>query len=424
VRLLSTENSAAEQIRKQANEEMTKLRRFYDKRNNSNSNTLAVDSSPFSTPTFFSSPSHARDFIDQHVSTILFDCDGVLYRSPDAICGAAKCLEYLTLQNKTVLFVTNNAAQSRLQLRDKLHQILQLPKTIQLSEKQMITASYAAAQYLQNALPTTTTTTTDCRRRVFVIGSQGLVKELEQHGFQVIVGRDIIAPNSSNNNNNNKMMIMTRENLADFDFDYHFPDELDAVVVGHDVTFDFAQLTIATNLLCRYPQSLFIATNRDAFDLVGSSSSSADSRRYFPGNGSLVAALECASQRKATNVGKPSSILTQLLLLNNKHSNNNNYKIHLPSSLMVGDRLDTDIQFGINGKMMYTALVMTGVTTAETVQEVVMTMKTSRQNTTSSDDDSTTLLTDTAENESLPLPSHIIPHVGWLCGWDGAETDS
>ena len=74
---------------------------------------------------------------------------------------------------------------------------------------------------------------------------------------------------------------MTRDELAAYDFSA-LGDQVDAVVVGHDTGFNFRKLCLATVLLQRNPQALLVATNMDAFDLVGADG------RHIPGNGSLV----------------------------------------------------------------------------------------------------------------------------------------
>jgi len=76
---------------------------------------------------------------------------------------------------------------------------------------------------------------------------------------------------------------MSREELADYDFSRFHP--VDAVVVGHDTAFNFRKLCIANVLLQWNADARLVATNMDAFDLVG-----ADGRR-IPGNGSLVASV-------------------------------------------------------------------------------------------------------------------------------------
>jgi len=97
--------------------------------------------------TFLPNTQEISRYIDANFDTILFDCDGVLYRETDPIPDAAVSLNSLMKhQHKKLLFVTNNAGSSRMQLRDKLAKILDCPS---LEESQMVASSYPAARYVQ-----------------------------------------------------------------------------------------------------------------------------------------------------------------------------------------------------------------------------------------------------------------------------------
>jgi phosphoglycolate/pyridoxal phosphate phosphatase family enzyme len=302
-----------EQMRVEADREMLKLVEHYKSQGKS--------------PMMWSSQEEASRFIDEKIDSVLFDCDGVLYRFPDEAPGAKQCIQSLLGRGKQVFFVTNNAGSSRTQLRDKLEQILGID---QLTEDMMISSSYSCAQYLKREL-----LEKKGSGSLYVIGSGGLCDELRQTGFDVVGGPSEDKPS------------MTRDELADYDFSEH---PIDAVVVGHDTEFNFRKMCIANVLLQMNPNSPLVATNEDSFDLVG-----ADSRQ-IPGNGCVVRALEYSSKRKAVNVGKPSKVLVDLIA--SKHGLN-------PSrSMIVGDRLDTDIRFGVESGM-HSALVLTGVTSAE-----------------------------------------------------------
>lgn len=74
------------------------------------------------------------------------------------------------------------------------------------------------------------------------------------------------------------------------------------------------------------------------------------------GSGSLTAALETASSRKATVIGKPSRFMFECIA--------SQFDLDPESALMVGDRLETDIVFGINCGLS-TVLTLTGVSTFE-----------------------------------------------------------
>ncbi|KAL3925832.1 MAG: hypothetical protein SGILL_000148 [Bacillariaceae sp.] len=230
----------------------------------------------------------------------------------------------------------------------------------------MVSSSYSASQFLKHELGSCGNDgiVPGIPPRIHVIGSQGLCEELESCGFDISGGP---APAASSE--------MTREQLAD----YNFPESpIDALVVGHDTAMDFRKLTIADNLLLRNPDAMFVATNRDNFDMVGADG------RHIPGNGCTVVALEYSSRRVAQNVGKPSPILFELIRKDHPHAMSD------PSRcLFVGDRLDTDIRFG-NDNGMRSLLVMTGVTTADSMVRVG------------------------CGTEEEPLPDFIAPFVGVL----------
>jgi glycerol 3-phosphatase-2 len=115
------------------------------------------------------------------------------------------------------------------------------------------------------------------------------------------------------------------------------------VVAGHD-DFSFAELRIATQAVLNGAEML--AAGRDRIFPA--------SDGYRPGTGALVAALEYATERTARSVGKPDAMLFQTAI----------DRLGPGRSLMVGDRLDSDLggaaAAGLDG-----AIVLTGVTTRE-----------------------------------------------------------
>jgi len=316
-------------------------------------------------------------YIDENIDTILFDCDGVLYRGTDPIPDAAQALQNLISKQKQIFFVTNNAASNRQQLRDKLATLLKCPS---LTKEQMLGSAYSAACYLKHALLLSWSNSQEeeeeeaSTKRVHVIGVQGLYDEIANVGFQVTGG--------PTENGEPAVASMSRDELASYPFPP--PNTIDAVVIGLDTEFTYRKLCIANVLLQQNPNALLIATNRDAYDLVGVDS------RHLPGNGALVAALEVASQRTAINVGKPSSNLANLIT--------KEYKLDPSRTLMVGDRLDTDIKFGLDGNMK-SGLVMTGCTTATKIIDLTKA---------STDQD------DERDSEGEPLPTVIFPHMGMM----------
>jgi phosphoglycolate/pyridoxal phosphate phosphatase family enzyme len=339
----STDESITQVMRRDANEQMD----FWIQRQHGPSDSNKK------IPMIWNSRQEASSYVDKHIDAILLDCDGVLYRGLDVTPEAPEYIAKLMRKEKKLFFVTNNAGQNRQELRDKLARILDCP---QLTTEQMISSSYSCAQYLKEKL-----LDTNIGNRVHVIGTEGLCTELVSTGFNVSGG------------NSKEEAGMSRDQLASYDF--HSLDPINAVVVGLDTDFNYRKLCIANVLLQRNPEVLFVATNEDAFDLVGSDS------RHLPGNGSLVKALEHASQRKAINVGKPSKILADLI---QRQQGLDPFR-----SVFVGDRLDTDIRFGVEGGMV-SVLVLTGCVTAQDLLEL----------------DEGTI--------EEPLPDIIVPYFGML----------
>jgi len=311
---------------------------------------------------FLQNTQETSHYIDANFDAILFDCDGVLYRGVDQIPDAAKSLKSLLDANKKILFVTNNAGSNRMQLRDKLANILDCPE---LTESQMVSSSYSAVRYIDKDFEKQGLSMENSN--VHVIGTEGLCDEF----------RKFRCANVSGGSSTDDKPSMSREELATYTFEHEIgpTGKVDAVCIGLDNEFNYRKLCIANVLLQRYPDALLVATNEDAYDLVGSDA------RHLPGNGSLVRALECCSERIAINVGKPSNILADLL--------REEHGLDPSRTVFVGDRLDTDVRFGIDGRMK-SALVLTGCTTAEKLIG----------------------LGDGSDEE--PLPHIIFPHMGMM----------
>ncbi|KAA3645669.1 MAG: HAD-IIA family hydrolase [Chloroflexi bacterium] len=167
---------------------------------------------------------------------------------------------------------------------------------------QIFTSAKATAEYLQNNYPEGS--------RMHVLGEQGLRDTLTDHGFEI----DNLKP--------------------------------DAVVAGIDrhCTYD----DLAESALLIRSGVPFIGTNPDK--------SFPAPQGQLPGAGALLAALEAATDVQPTIIGKPqpTMMLQALEALGTTAT----------ETLVVGDRLETDIQSGQTAGC-HTCLVLSGVTTEE-----------------------------------------------------------
>jgi 4-nitrophenyl phosphatase len=122
--------------------------------------------------------------------------------------------------------------------------------------------------------------------------------------------------------------------------------DADVVVVGLDPDLTYQKLAQAMQLI--RGGARFIGTNGDrTFPLPD---------RLVPGAGSILAALQACTDQKPLIIGKPEKPMFEIAL----------DRLGTPAgrTLMVGDRLDTDILGGQQAGLR-TALLLTGVTTPE-----------------------------------------------------------
>ena len=123
------------------------------------------------------------------------------------------------------------------------------------------------------------------------------------------------------------------------------------------------------SLALQDPECLFVATNLDAADNVGS----AERPRLMPGAGTVVGALRACSGREPFNCGKGGDWIPRLLLaeledeLRDSEVADASVSANRPVA-MVGDRMETDVAFGRQCGFV-TLLPLTGVTTPATLQD-------------------------------------------------------
>lgn len=123
----------------------------------------------------------------------------------------------------------------------------------------------------------------------------------------------------------------------------------DYVVLGETRTYSFEQITQAVRLIEKGAR--FIATNPDP--------SGPSTEGTMPATGSVAALISTATGRKPYFVGKPNPLMMRSAL--------NRLDAHSESTVMIGDRMDTDIVSGLEAGLR-TVLVLTGSTTPEAVE--------------------------------------------------------
>jgi NagD protein len=123
----------------------------------------------------------------------------------------------------------------------------------------------------------------------------------------------------------------------------------DFVVLGETRTYSFEAITKAVRLILGGAR--FIATNPD---VTGPSAEGP-----LPATGSVAAMITKATGHEPYFVGKPNPMMFRSAL--------NRIEAHSESTVMVGDRMDTDVVAGIEAGLE-TILVLTGSTTIDDVE--------------------------------------------------------
>ena len=230
--------------------------------------------------------------------TFLCDLDGVIYREREPVPGAAEAVAALREAGHHFLFATNNATRLREEFIERLASV-GVPATLDA----IATSASATARYLRSLSRPPAS--------ALVIGSEALETELAAVGIQVVDGEDGERP--------------------------------DCVVVSLDRRFNYERLARAQKAVLA--GALLVATNRDP-QFPGANG------RLLPGAGSIVAAVETATRQTATAIGKPGSLLYQMLLEDSGAD--------LARTIVVGDNLLTDITAAA-AMDLPSVLVLTGI---------------------------------------------------------------
>jgi phosphoglycolate/pyridoxal phosphate phosphatase family enzyme len=173
-------------------------------------------------------------------------------------------------------------------------------------------------------------------KKAYVMGANGLMEELNSVGIECLGREDdhAVFPDL------HALDTVTLE------------EGVGAVVVGSDLQCNMVKYSKAHMYLTCYDQPcLFLATNMDASNPLSNG-------RQGPGTGAMVSFLSVGTHRQPTVVGKPSDFLVEYFL--------ENFEINPSTTVMVGDRLETDMAFG-NKLGADTLLVLTGASSQEQV---------------------------------------------------------
>lgn len=236
------------------------------------------------------------------IKALILDMDGVLWRENTPIGDLPAIFNHIHERGFKVALATNNATRTVDEHLEKLSGF-----GLALEAWQIVSSASTTANVLSREFPN--------GGAVFVVGQNGIQRALEERGFKVITDPD---------------------------------DETTpvAVIGSLDRNISYQKLRRATlHIRAGAP---FYGTNPDK--------TFPTPEGLAPGAGSILAAIEAATDINPIIIGKPQSTMMNMAL--------ENLGAAAEETLVVGDRLETDIAAG-QAVGCKTALVLSGVATRE-----------------------------------------------------------
>ncbi|MEW5718799.1 MAG: HAD-IIA family hydrolase [Chloroflexota bacterium] len=229
------------------------------------------------------------------IRALVIDADGVLWRGRQPLPGVPAFFDFLRARNIPYIIATNNSARPESDVVEKLTRY-----GTQIEESHVLTSSLATALSLPRVAPNA--------KRVLIVGGEWLGIVMTRAGYQVV------------------------------------EQDADVVIAGIDMNLTYDKLRRATLEIRRGAK--FIGTNADK--------TFPSEEGIIPGAGSILAALQAASETAPIVIGKPERMMFDIAV----------EKMGVPPELTatLGDRLETDILGGQRAGLR-SILVMTGVTT-------------------------------------------------------------
>ena len=226
----------------------------------------------------------------------LFDIDGTFAIGDTLYEGSADLLSWIDANGGKSYFITNNSTKSGQDYVEKFHRAFHLDTT----EDQFITSGYMTIRFLKENY---------ADKKIYVLGTASFIQELRKNRLLVTEAAE---------------------------------EDAACVVVAYDSELTYEKLTQASKMLLTTDVP-FYATNPDLRCPIDFG--------FIPDCGAICDMLTATTDKKPVFLGKPSHTVVDLCLSLSGFSRE--------ETLVVGDRLYTDIACGINGGVD-TCVVFTG----------------------------------------------------------------
>lgn len=224
-------------------------------------------------------------------SGFICDMDGVIYHGNQLLEGAADFVNWLKLENKKFLFLTNSSERSPRELQQKLERM-----GMEVDESHFYTSALATASFLSSQSP---------KCSAYVIGEPGLVNAL----YEVGITMNDVSP--------------------------------DYVIVGDTRNYSFANIQRAVKFVLNGAK--LIGTNSDMTNPLETG--------IAPATRALISPIEVTTGKKAYFLGKPNPLMmrTGLKLLGCNSENTAIIGDRMDTDILAGIESEIDTILVLTG---------------------------------------------------------------------------
>lgn len=228
----------------------------------------------------------------------LFDMDGTIYLENSLFGGVKELLSNIELNCGKYVFITNNSSKSVIDYVQKLKKM-----GLDVETENFFTSTQATIVMIKDKYP---------NRLIYAQGTKSFIKELKESGI-----------------------IVTEE----------FDEKIDVVVVGFDNELTSEKLRTTCKVLTKLDVPYY-ATNPDWVCPVDFG--------FVPDCGSMCFGIEKATRKMPEFIGKPQPTMINIVC--------NKFGVAKEDTVVVGDRIYTDIASGVNAGVD-TVMVLSGEAT-------------------------------------------------------------
>lgn len=241
----------------------------------------------------------------KNIKCFLFDMDGTINLGDEIIPGMEGFFDKLTAAGRKYYLLTNNSSRSHEHYVQKMNRL-----GVPVTRNEVLISTDAFTNWMNKKKP---------GAKLFVLGTPQLLKIIGDAGF---------------------VLTNTLEEGADY------------VVVGFDQTLTYERLTIACRLIDKGVP--YVATHPDVRCPI-------EDGEFIPDTGAMIELIKTATGKAPEVIcGKPFVHMVDVAL------DKTGFKKE--EIAMVGDRLATDIAFGLNNDIL-SIMVLTGEATMEDVEK-------------------------------------------------------